>query len=55
MALTNNNIEIIKAVANNDIHTARKAALASLVEDTSKKNAWAVDYYKKIVFRELAL
>lgn len=49
MALTNNNIEIIKAVANNDIHTARKAALASLVEDTSKKNAWAVDYYKKML------
>lgn len=49
MALTNNNIEIIKAVANNDIHAARKAALASLVEDTSKKNAWAVNYYKKML------
>lgn len=49
MALTNNNLEIIKAVANNDIHTARKAALASLVEDTSKKNARAVDYYKKML------
>ena len=49
MALTSNNLEIIKAVANNDIHTARKAALASLVEDTSKKNAWAVNYYKKML------
>lgn len=49
MALTNNNLEIIKAVANNDIHTARKAALASLIEDTSKKNAWAVNYYKKML------
>ena len=49
MALTNNNLEIIKAVANNDIHTARKAALASLVEDTSKKNAWAVNYYRKML------
>ncbi len=49
MSLTNNNLEIIKAVASNDIHTARKAALASLVEDTSKKNAWAVDYYKKML------
>lgn len=49
MALTNNNLEIIKAVANNDIHTARKAALASLVEDTSKKNAWAVNYYQKML------
>ena len=49
MALTNNNLEIIKALANNDIHAARKAALASLIEDTSKKNAWAVDYYKKML------
>lgn len=49
MALTNNNLEIIKAVANNDMHTARKAALASLVEDTSKKNAWAVNYYRKML------
>lgn len=49
MALTNNNLEIIKALANSDIHAARKAALASLIEDTSKKNAWAVDYYKKML------
>ena len=49
MALTNNNLEIIKAIAHNDIHTARKAALASLVEDTSKKNAWAVQYYQKML------
>ena len=38
MALTNNNLEIIKAIANNDIHAARMAALASLAEDKSKKN-----------------
>ena len=49
MALTNNNLEIIKALANNDIHAARKAALASLIEDTSKKNAWTVNYYKKML------
>jgi len=49
MALTNNNLEIIKAIAQNDIHAARKAALASLAEDTSKKNAWAVDYYRKML------
>ena len=49
MALTNNNLEIIKAIAKNDMHTARKAALASLVEDTSKKNAWAVDYYRRLL------
>lgn len=49
MALTNNNLEIIKAIAKNDMHTARKAALASLTEDTSKKNAWAVNYYRKML------
>lgn len=49
MALTNNNIEIIKAIANNDMYTARKAALCSLIEDKSKKNAWAVDYYRKML------
>lgn len=49
MALTNNNLEIIKAIAKNDIHAARKAALASLAEDTSKKNAWAIDYYRKML------
>ncbi|MBQ7431331.1 ATP-binding protein [Butyrivibrio sp.] len=49
MALTNNNLELIKAIAKNDIHMARKAALASLVEDNSKKNAWAVDYYRKML------
>ena len=49
MALTNNNLELIKAIAKNDMHTARKAALASLVEDNSKKNAWAVDYYRKLL------
>jgi len=43
MALTNNNLELIKAIAKNDMHSARKAALSSLIEDTSKKNAWAVD------------
>lgn len=47
MALTNNNIEMIKAIAKNDIYTARKAALASLAEDNSKKNAWVTDYYRK--------
>jgi len=49
MALTNNNLELIKAIAKNDMHSARKAALSSLIEDTSKKNAWAVDYYRKLL------
>lgn len=49
MALTNNNLEIIKALAKNDLHSARKAALASPAEDKSKKNAWTVDYYRKLL------
>ena len=38
MALTNNNLEIINAITNNEIHSVRRAALASLTEDKSKKN-----------------
>lgn len=49
MALTNNNLEIIKALAKNDLHTARRAALASLAEDNTKKNEWAVNYYRKLL------
>ncbi len=49
MALTNNNLEIIKAIAKNDIHSARMAAMASLAEDTSKKNADIVKYCRKLL------
>ena len=49
MALTNNNLEIIKAIAKNDIHSARMAAMASLAEDKSKKNADMVKYYRKLL------
>ncbi|MBQ6517368.1 MAG: AAA family ATPase [Anaerolineaceae bacterium] len=49
MALTNNNIELIKAVAANDLSTAKRAAIASLAEDTSKKNAAVNEYYKKLL------
>ncbi len=49
MALTNNNLEIIEAIAKNDIHRARMAAMASLAEDTSKKNADMVKYYRKLL------
>jgi len=55
MALTSNNLEIIKSIAKNDIHSARKAALASLIEDTSKKNAWAVDYYRKMLINNASV
>ena len=47
MALTSNNLAMIKAIAQNDIHAARLAALASLAEDKSKKNAWVADRYRK--------
>lgn len=49
MALTNNNLEMIKAVANNDIHRARVCALASLTEDNTKKNAGVIKHYRKIL------
>ena len=49
MALTYNNLEIIKAIAKNDINRARIASLASLAEDTSKKNADIVKYYRKLL------
>ena len=49
MALTNNNLAVIKALINNNIHEARKAALASLAEDTSTKNASIVGYYKRML------
>lgn len=47
MALTSNNLNMIAAIAQNDLHRARTAALASLAEDRSKKNAWAIDRYRK--------
>lgn len=49
MALTNNNLEIIKALAHNDIHRAKLASIASLTEDKSKKNEQVVNYYKKLL------
>ena len=48
MALTSNNLQLIKAVANNDIHTAKLAALASMAEDSSKKNESVIRQYKKL-------
>lgn len=49
MALTNNNLEIIKALVHNDIHRAKLASIASLTEDKSKKNEQVVNYYKKLL------
>ena len=49
MALTQNNCELIKAIAENNMSLAKKAALASCVEDESKKNSWFTDKYEKIL------
>ena len=51
MALTTNNIEMIKAIAKNDLRTARKAAIASCVEDTSKKNEWFTNKYESLLLQ----
>ena len=49
MALTNNNLAIIKALTKNDIHSAKIAALASLAEDKSKKNEGVIDHYRRLL------
>ena len=49
MALTNNQMEMIKYISKNDLSMAKKAALACLVEDNSKKNASEVSYYTRIL------
>lgn len=49
MALTQNNCEMIKAIAENNMFLAKKAAIASCVEDGSKKNAWFTQKYEKIL------
>ena len=49
MALTTNNIALIRALAENNFPAAYRAALASLVEDTSKKNQYFVGKYKPLL------
>lgn len=49
MALTQTNCEMIKAIAENNLSLAKKAALASCIEDGSKKNAWFTQRYEKIL------
>lgn len=49
MALTTNNIALIRALAENNFPVAYRAALASLVEDTSKKNQYFVEKYKPLL------
>jgi SpoVK/Ycf46/Vps4 family AAA+-type ATPase len=47
MALTQANLKLIEAVANNDLYSAKTAAMASLNEDKSKKNALVLERYKQ--------
>lgn len=49
MALTNNQMEMIKYISKNDLSMAKKAALACLAEDNSKKNKSKVSYYTRIL------
>lgn len=45
MALTSNNLELIKAVAVGNMNDARRYAQLSLSEDKTKKNEWIVNRY----------
>ena len=47
MALTECQKRLIEAVYKSDLHTAKKAALACVAEDTSKKNEWWCGVYQK--------
>ena len=49
MALTNNQMAMIEYISKNDLSMAKKAALACLAEDNSKKNEHQVAYYNRIL------
>ena len=48
-ALAPNQLDMIRAIASNDMPRARKAAQAALAEDESKKNYWDVRELKKML------
>lgn len=52
MGLGNNEQQIIKAIAENDIRSARKWAVIALDADKTKKNEWFVNKYKSILTSE---
>lgn len=52
MGLGNNEQQIIKAIAENDIRSARKWAVIALDADKTKKNQWFVNKYKSILISE---
>lgn len=52
MAITDSQRRLIRAIAENDIRSARKCALACLSEDTTQKNRSFVSRYKSILSSE---
>lgn len=52
MGLGNNEQQIIKAIAENDIRSARKWAVIALDSDKTQKNKWFVNKYKSILTSE---
>lgn len=49
MGLTNNQQELIKAIAINDMQYAKKCAVACVAEDTTQKNQYFCKKYKQIL------
>lgn len=49
MGLTNNQQQLIQAVAQNDIIKAKKCAIACVIEDKTVKNEWFCSKYKNIL------
>lgn len=49
MGLTNNQMNLIKAVSENNIQSAKKCAISCVVEDTTQKNRWFCNKYKQIL------
>lgn len=52
MGLDNNEQQIIKAIAENDIRSARQWAVIALNADKTQKNKWFVNKYKSILTSE---
>lgn len=49
MAMTRNQLDIIDTITKNNMPAARRAAMAAIVEDTSKKNAYDCARYKRLL------
>lgn len=49
MGLTSNQQQLIMAVSENNLQSAKKCAIACIAEDTTQKNAWFCKKYKQIL------